>query len=147
MQDSEAAKGRDPQTGRFAKGWTGRPKGARNKSTLLLRALESESEHLFHHLIAAGISGDSLALRVAVTRLLPARRDLPVDVDLPVLTTTDEVIAAIAHVIALVGDGILTPTEGIKVTTMLQALRRALHVRENTPAPESADAPSRGMVA
>jgi hypothetical protein len=96
----------------------------------LLRALEGESEHLFHHLVAAGISGDSLALRVAVTRLLPARRDLPVDVDLPVLVTTDEVIAAMAHVVALVGDGVLTPSEGMKVSAMLQGLRRALHAKE-----------------
>src|SRR5438876_98002 len=66
---------RDPETGRFAPGWTGRPKGALNKSTQLARELlEGEAEHLVRHLIALGLSGDSLALRVAVTRLLPVRR-------------------------------------------------------------------------
>ena len=134
----EKPEGREAKTGRFAKGWSGRPKGSRNKATQLLRALESESEHLFHHLMAAGISGDSLALRVAVTRLLPARRDLPVDVGLPVLTSTDEVIAAMSHVVTLVGDGTLTPTEGVKLTNMLHTLRRALHLRETTPAPDAA---------
>src|SRR5437867_2181934 len=59
---------RDPETGQFAAGWTGRPKGALNKSTLLARELlEGEAEHLVRHLIALGLSGDSLALRVAVT--------------------------------------------------------------------------------
>lgn len=42
-----APTGRDPATGRFAPGWSGRPNGALNHATLFARALlEKEGEHL-----------------------------------------------------------------------------------------------------
>lgn len=123
---SENSIGRDVATGRFTAGNRGRPKGSRNKATLLRDALAGDSERLLHQLVASGTSGDSLALRIAVTRLLPARRDLPVAVELPGIVTVADIATAGARTIAAVGAGELMPTEGLKLVTMLDKMRRAL---------------------
>lgn len=120
-----APTGRDPDTGRFAPGWTGRPKGALNNSTLLARALlDSEAEHLVRHLIALAVSGDSLALRVATTRLLP------VHVDLPEVTTAKGAMLAAARVTALVAAGQLTPSDGIKLANLIEVQRRTIETHD-----------------
>jgi hypothetical protein len=129
ISGSEKPAGRDPVTGRFARGWTGRPPGALNKRTVLRRALACDARHLLGE-SALSVLTDPVALRVALTRLLPPRTDSPVTLDLPALRTTANVTAASAKVIALVCSGELTPLEGTKVFALLEKHRRALRREE-----------------
>ncbi len=123
--------GRDPATGRFAPGWTGRPKGALNKSTLFARALlEEESEQLVRQLIERALTGDTMALRVATTRLLPARRDLAIEVDMPPLVTAHDAVQAGARVMELVTSGTITPSEGIKLAQLIETQRRTIETAD-----------------
>ncbi len=54
----------------------GRPKGARNKTTLALEALlDGQAEALTQKAIERALEGDTVALRLCLERIIPARRE------------------------------------------------------------------------
>ena len=54
----------------------GRPKGARNKTTLALeKMLDGEAEAITRKVIERAKEGDMVAIRLCLDRLLPMRRD------------------------------------------------------------------------
>src|SRR5215475_9848913 len=56
----------------------GRPKGARNKSTLAAEALlDGEAEALTRKAVEMALGGDTVALRLCLERLVPPRKDRP----------------------------------------------------------------------
>ncbi len=62
----------------------GRPAGARNKTTLAMEALlEGEAEAITRKVIDMALTGDTVALRLCLDRLAPARKDRPVLFQLP----------------------------------------------------------------
>ena len=123
--------GRDPETGRFVEGWTGRPKGALNKATIIARnLLEDQAETFARGLIALALAGDLQALRVCSTRLLPARRDFPVDVELPAIATAGDALIAAGKITELVSQARLTPSEGVKLASIIETQRRAIETAE-----------------
>lgn len=140
---STSAPGRDPATGRYAKGAPGRPKGALNKSTLLARELlEDEAPDLVRRLIDLARSGDRVALRLCVTRFLPARRELPVAVELPPIRTSADAVQASANVIAAVVAGTITIDEGLRLARIL-AMHRRTQAAAEQPRAMSQSAPAR----
>ena len=61
----------------------GKPKGARNKTTLAIEALlEGEADALTRKAIEMAKDGDGPALRMCLDRLAPPRKDSPVCFDL-----------------------------------------------------------------
>lgn len=114
-----AGGGRDPATGRFAAGNSGRPRGSKNKVTIAREFLESESETLVAHVLASALAGDPVAQRACFTRLLPPRRDMPVEVNLPPIANAADALAASSNVVAMVGEGRLTPVEGARVVGLI----------------------------
>src|SRR3954464_4467798 len=82
QQQSEKRRGRPFQVGQSGNP-KGRPKGSRNKTTLLVEALlEGEADTIVRKLIEKAKDGDSTALRLCLNRLLPPRRDRPIVFDL-----------------------------------------------------------------
>src|SRR5919202_1425186 len=77
-------------SGRWPKGQSGnpagRPKGAKNKTTLLAEQLEADGEPLLERRLARALEGDSVALRFCLARLLPPAKHRPVSFELPALT-------------------------------------------------------------
>ena len=76
------------QGARFRKGQSGnpsgRPRGARNKTTLAVEALlDGEAEVLTRKAVERAKEGDSVALRLCLERILPPRKDRPVSFALP----------------------------------------------------------------
>ena len=72
------------QDGRFKPGQSGnpagRPPGSRNKTTLLAQGLlDSNAEALIKKLIQMALEGDTAAMRLAIERILPPRKDLPLE--------------------------------------------------------------------
>src|SRR5262249_49446834 len=60
----------------FKPGNAGRPKGARNRTTVAAEALlDGQAEALTRKAIERALGGDILALRICLDRILPARRD------------------------------------------------------------------------
>ena len=110
---------------------TGRPKGARNKSTLAAEALlDGEAEVLTRKVIELAKDGDRTALRLCFDRLLPVRRSRPVIFDLPDTSTPEGILAAHDAVLAAVATGEVTPEEAQIICGLIDTRRRAIDTYE-----------------
>src|SRR5262245_55618670 len=70
----------------------GRPKGSRNKATVIAQQLiDSEAEHLVRSAIDRALGGDATCLRLCLERLLPAQKERPVFATLPALERATDV--------------------------------------------------------
>lgn len=115
----------------FEPGNPGRPRGARHKTTLAIEALlEGEHEKLTRKAIEMALEGDGPALRLCLERLAPPRKDTPIVIDLPVVTTAEDTVAASSAVLAAVAEGEITPDEAGRVMTLLTAHRAILETSE-----------------
>jgi Family of unknown function (DUF5681) len=113
----------------------GRPKGARNRSTIAAELLlEGEAQALTRKAIELALAGDTAALRLCLERLLPPRKDRAVALDLPAIESADDVARAVGAVLAAVGDGRITPGEAGEVMGLIDACRKNV-VAEVPPAP------------
>ena len=110
---------------------SGRPKGARNKSTVAAEALlDGESESLTRRCIDLAMEGDPTALRLCLSRILPVKRDRTIELDLPALEDSQDSLRAIGTVLEAVGSGMITPSEGQAVASLLETPRRTFEVEE-----------------
>lgn len=76
------------------------------------------------------LAGDITALRLCLDRILPARKDRPVEVDLPVVENAADHAPALAAVAAAVALGDLAPAEGKAVAEVLELHRKAIETAE-----------------
>jgi hypothetical protein len=103
----------------------GRPRGARNKTTILAEALlERDGEPLTSRFINEAETGNFKALAFLMGIIFPKRDGALVEVDLPPLQEASDAPAAIAAVFAAVSTGELTPQEGLSLTRMVEAFLR-----------------------
>jgi hypothetical protein len=117
--------------GRFGPGNPGRPKGARNKTTLAIeQLLENEAEGIGRVVVEKALAGDPMALRLAVERLAPVRRGRPVKFSMPPVASAADVVAAIGSVIEAVARGELTPDEAATLSGVFETKRRAIETAE-----------------
>src|SRR5262245_46810403 len=120
--------------GRFLSGnreGPGRPKGARNRTTLLVEELlENEAEELTRALIRRAKAGYSVPLQLVFERLAPPRKDRHVTMTLPAITSLDDVLAAQAAIIKHTAAGELTPSEAHSMAALLDLRRRTIEAIE-----------------
>jgi hypothetical protein len=123
------------QKGRFQPGQSGnpagRPKGARHKATMAAQTLlDGEANALTRKAIEMAKSGDPVALRLCLERILPPRKDRPVSFDLAKIERPDDASKALASILASVAAGELTPQEGAAITALIESFIRALETTE-----------------
>jgi hypothetical protein len=121
--------------GRFRKGRSGnpsgRPEGARHKSTLAIEALlEGEANAIGRKCVEKALDGDSTALRLAMERLAPVRKGRPVKFTMPPVASAADVVAAIGSLLCETANGVLSPDEASTIATVLEAKRRAIEIVE-----------------
>jgi hypothetical protein len=105
----------------------GRPRGARNRTTMASEALlEGEAEALTRKAIDAALAGDPWALRLCLERILPASRARPVTLDLSSGQGAEGVAAAMDETVRAMGAGEITPEEAMTVSGVLEAQRRTV---------------------
>ena len=80
---------------------------------------------LTNTLINLALSGDRAALRLCLDRIAPARRELPVDLDLPVVVKRADLSAALTTIAEAAASGSLTTSQCETLTRMLVAQWRA----------------------
>ena len=98
----------------------GRPKGARNRTTMAIEALlEGEAEELTRKAIDMAKEGDGPALRMCLDRLAPPRKDSPVCFDLPPIKTVADAVDASSALLSAVAGGDVTPDEAARIMTLL----------------------------
>lgn len=129
-RNSGANTGRGPN-GRFAKGNPGKPKGSRNKATMAVQGLlEGQAEALTNKAVELALEGDTTALRLCMERLMPARKDSPVQFPVPKMETTDDAVVVMGTIVAAVANGTMSPNEGQAVAGLVEGFRRTLETQE-----------------
>ena len=122
--------GRNPD-GTFATGHPGKPKGSRNRATQATQKLiEEQSEAITQKAVNMALEGDTTALRLCIERIAPARKDAPVEFDLPDIESAQDAAKAAAALLSEVAAGSITPLEGATVMGLLEQYRRTLEASE-----------------
>ena len=105
----------------------GRPPGSRNQATLMAQALFDENGKAIVEKITelALKKGNLTALKICLDRLLPTPKSRPVHFSLPEIKTAKDIVAAFGAVLKAVSDGHLTPDDANRISSILEAMRRA----------------------
>jgi hypothetical protein len=111
--------------GRFAKGHsgnpTGRPKGARNRATVLAEQLRDAGPELLADATRRALGGDAVTLRSLLHYLLPKPGDATVDLGLaPGAERNAE--AVFDATVRAVADGVISPADALRIGRLV-ALR------------------------
>lgn len=115
----------------FAAGNSGRPPGARHKVTRAVEALlEGQHEALTQAAITKALEGDGVALRLCLDRIAPPRRDAPISITLPPVTSAADAVVASSALLDAVAAGEVTPGEAGPVMALLTAHRAIVETVE-----------------
>jgi hypothetical protein len=123
------------QKGQWPKGVSGnpagRPRGRRNTATLAMEAaLEQGAEQLIQKVMTMALEGDMAAMRLCLERILPARRDREVHLDLPPIGTAQQNAEAVSTIFTAIGEGQLTPAEGETMANIVTAQTNIFQAEE-----------------
>lgn len=109
----------------------GRPKGARHKYLVAMEGLlEGQAQGLTQKAVELALDGDTVALRLCLERLLPARKERPLSLSLPKIKGAADLPAALARVLKAVAGGEITPGEGQSLAAMIEAFRKGIELAE-----------------
>ena len=123
------------QGGRFQKGQSGnpkgKPKGARNRTTLIAQTLlDGQAEALVGKVVQLALDGDLTCLRICLERLVPPKRDAPIDIDLPDISTVADIPKLFGSLTAKLREGGITPSEARVLIDLAEAIRRLFELTE-----------------
>jgi hypothetical protein len=123
------------QGGRFEKGRSGnprgRPLGSRNTATMAAEELlQGEAERLTRKCIELALSGDTVALKLCLERIYPARKDRPVAFPLPPIASARDAAEIAAAVAQAVAAGHVTPSEAAEIAKVVDVYVRAYQTAE-----------------
>ena len=115
----------------FAPGNPGRPPGSKNKTTRMLEQLrESQAEEFVEKLKELALAGDVTCLRIIMDRLIPLRKSQPINVDIPPINGSQDVLSVISSVWDAIRDGELTPEEATALCPLIDRSIRAIEVHD-----------------
>ena len=119
----------------FAKGESGnragRPPGARHKATLAAEALlDGEAEGLTRKAVEAALGGDMAALRLCLDRIVPPRRERPVNFQIPALKSAEDAALAMAAITEAVAAGELLLGEAESASALVERFVRTIEAGE-----------------
>jgi hypothetical protein len=109
----------------------GRPKGSRNKITLVAqRLLQEFSEPIVRKSIIDALQKDGPSRRLCMERILPAQRNGCIRLQLPRTMTAQDVDKASEQVVQAVATGRMTPADGESMLNILELRRKAIETGE-----------------
>ncbi len=119
----------------FSKGKSGnpagRPQGSRNKATLAaLNLLEGEAEKLTRKAVSLALKGDTTALKLCISRLIPPCHERPLEMNLPAILNAEDLPKLTAALLEAVGQGKITPSEASTLSTLVTAHARSLEMMD-----------------
>lgn len=113
----------------FEAGNPGKPKGARHKTTLLAEKLmQKDAEAIVKAVLDSAKGGDMTAARIALDRIVPARRDNPVSFELPKIESATDAVAAQSAILSAVANGEITPGEAAEVSKLIDGFVRTIEL-------------------
>ena len=121
--------------GQFPKGKSGnprgKPKGARHRSSLIAEQLfASEIQDICKTVIEEAKAGDMQAARIILDRLLSPRKDNPIQIDLPKMESSSDLLKVVGCITDAVGSGQISPSEGEALARIVDIHTRALEFAE-----------------
>ena len=127
--------GRIQAKGQFPKGKSGnprgKPKGTRHRSSLIAEQLfAGEIQNICKTVIEEAKAGDMQAAKIILDRLLPSRKDTPIQIDLPKIESSSDVVRAVGCIINAVGIGQISPSEGEALARIVDIHTKALELNE-----------------
>src|SRR6516165_7855226 len=125
----------EQQAGRFRKGRSGnpagRPRGSRNSATLACETLlEGQAEALTQKAVDMALAGDTVALKLCLERIYPARRDRPVTFALPPISSPRDAADIAAAIAEAVAAGHVTPSEAAEFGKVIEIYIKAYQTAE-----------------
>ncbi len=125
VKNAEFTRGRP-----VAQGNPWRPKGSRNKGTLVAEALlQDGADEIIQRALEDSKKGYGATLRWCLDWLLP-KRDRTVDLELTPIESVADAAAVLARLTALVAEGEVTPAEARSVASLVNSYRETLDVAE-----------------
>jgi hypothetical protein len=110
---------------------SGRPKGARNATTIALESLlDGQAKALTQKAVDLALSGDLIALRMCLDRILPVRKNRPIEFALPTIETIADAPKAIGAISAAVASGEITVSDAADVSRLVEAYVRAIEASD-----------------
>ena len=122
------------QGGRFQKGQSGnpkgRPKGSRNRTTLIAQALiDGEAKVFVKKPVQLPLESDLICLRICLERLVPMKKDAPIEIDLPDISNVANIPKLFAVLTAKLREGV-THSRARTVMDLAQGVLKVLQVAE-----------------
>jgi hypothetical protein len=108
----------------------GRPAGSRNRASQWQDTLEEDGDAIIKTCLRLAKAGDPPAMKLAIERLIPVRRDRRVEFNLPQIATTSDLSDALDAVLTAVAAGTLTPSEGETIARILEIRRETMETEE-----------------
>lgn len=105
----------------------GKPKGVRHTATQITYALiEGNLQEVLETVVERAKNGDMTACRMILDKVLPNTKDRPVTIDLPPINDLNGVGFAQAEILQAVAAGNITPNEGERIASIIEARRRSI---------------------
>lgn len=109
----------------------GRPKGSRNKATLMAQALlEDEAEQMARMAISLARDGDIRAVKCVLDKLLPGAKSLAVQMELPPIRSLQDAKEATTQVMDAVSRGELALQEAKELIGLIQESAKVFSCQE-----------------
>ena len=109
----------------------GRPKGSRNKRTLMGKELlEKHGEAIVRQMIVLGLKGDPSILRALLPYVLTRPTSQPTLAGSLPMTTAEDLATTFATVVESIASGQLPLDQGRGIVNLLEARRRLIHTEE-----------------
>ena len=123
--------GKIQESSKFKRGQSGnpkgKPKGARNKSTLAAeKLLEGSLDRICQRIEEEALNGNMQAAKMILDRFLPSRKDRVIRIDLPQIKTNEDVLSVIGCIVSAVGNGEISPSEGESLSRTIDMYSEAL---------------------
>lgn len=123
------------ENGRFKKGKSGnpkgKPKGARHKASMMAEMLfENEIAAVCHQVIDQAREGNIQAAKIILDRLLPPRKDRPINFKLPFIKNIADALEASRLICYAVGNGEITPLEAESLSKVIEFQTKNLELFE-----------------
>lgn len=117
--------------GTFTKGNKGRPKGSRHRVSILAEKLMSDDvERVTKSVIDAAVAGDMAACRLILDRIVPARKDATISIDLPEINTIEDAATAMGVIVKAAASAEIGLSEADALTKLVQGMSDALQLTD-----------------
>jgi len=116
---------RKNRTGQWEKGTSGnpagRPRGSRNRASIMMeQLLDGQAEKLVQKVVTSALEGNTHAMAICLDRLIPRCKERTINFDTPPINNYNDILRAAETIFDGIGKGQITPTEGEKLTRVLQ---------------------------